>query len=302
MAIAVIGSICYELIFSAPRLPALGQTITGAVFTSRPGGEGVGQAVAAARLGAKTALIGCVGADDWGRQLLAELGRQGVVCDHIGAADGGSGCAAIFTGGVESPRLVAAGANACLVPGVIKQAAPVLSAAKVLLAAQSGVPAASLALALKLAKAAGAVTVLVPAPAQHLPPPALVDYLIPSAAAASKLTGNDVHCWSTAALAARRLRAQGASTVLVTMGSRGAFFNGPLGEVRIAAPRLDPVDSAGAEAAFSAALAVSLLHGVQPDQAADIAAVAGSLAAAKAGYLTSLPTRAELAAAISLPW
>ncbi len=302
--VAVVGSINIDMVFSLPRLPATGETVSGASFAAHPGGKGANQAVAAARLGAPTAMIGCVGDDLWGQFLLGGLQGEGIDCAHVSRVPGASGCAGILVdAGGDNIIAVATGANALLSPGRVEGAGDVIAQSRVLMA-QLEIPLQTVTTALKLAKGAGVITILDPAPARALAPEvlALADYLTPNALEASSLTGIDVHCWNTAAQAARQLRKQGANTVLVTMGKLGAFFSSPAGEVRIAAPRVAAVDATAAGDAFNGALAAALVQGVQPDIAADIAAAAGALAAAKAGAQPSLPTLAQLGQAVSLPW
>ena len=302
--IIVVGSINIDMVFSLPRLPAIGETVSGASFAAYPGGKGANQAVAAARLGVPTAIIGCVGDDSWGHTLLSGLQREGINCDHVGQAPGASGCAGILVAaGGDNIIAVDTGANAWLTPDKAARAGDAISRSKILMT-QLEIPLETVEAALKLAKKAGVITILDPAPVKELPPEilTLVDYLTPNALEASSLTGIDVHCWNTAAKAARKLRSQGASTVLITMGKLGAFFSGPEGEVRINAPRVDALDATAAGDAFNGALAAALVHGVQPDIAADIAAAAGALAVTRFGAQPSLPALAELGEVVNLPW
>lgn len=302
--IIVAGSINIDMVFSLPRLPAKGETVSGASFAAHSGGKGANQAVAAARLGVPTAMIGCVGDDSWGNTLLSELQLEGINCAHISQAPGPSGCAGILVAaGGDNIIAVDTGANAWLTPDKAERAGDAITRSKVLMT-QLEIPLETVVAALKLAKEAGVITILDPAPAKDLPPEvlALVDYLTPNALEASSLTGIDVHCWNTAAQAANKLRSQRANTVLITMGKLGAFFSGPEGEVRINAPRVDAVDATAAGDAFNGALAAALVHGVQSDIAADISAAAGALAVTRLGAQPSLPTLAELGEVVNLPW
>ena len=302
--IVVVGSINIDMVFRLPRLPVTGETVSGASFVAHPGGKGANQAVAAARLEVPTVMIGCVGDDSWGQLLLSGLQGEGIDCAHVAQAPGSSGCAGIMVAaGGDNIIAVATGANALLSPGRVEGAGDAIAQSKALMI-QLEIPLETVMTALKLAKEAEVITILDPAPAKALAPEllALVDYLTPNALEASCLTGIDVHCWNTAAQAARKLRNQGANTVIVTMGKLGAFFSGPAGEVRIAAPPVAAVDATAAGDAFNGALAAALVQGIQPDIAADIAAAAGALAVVKAGAQPSLPTLAELGKAVSLPW
>lgn len=302
--VVVVGSINIDLVFAITHLPAVGETVGGASFSLQPGGKGANQAVAAARMGASAAIIGCVGDDDYGRRLRALLEQDGVDCSQVQTVPGPSGCAGIFVDcRGENLIAVAPGANAKLTPETVKKSIASIADARVLLVQlESPLPAVRAALA--QAREAGVMTILDPAPAMELGPDIfpLLDYITPNAREASKLTGIDVHCWSTAAQAARELRRQGVKTVLVTMGKLGAFYSSSVGEVRIAAPRVDAVDATGAGDAFNGALAAALVRGAAPDQAADIAAAAGALASASRGAQPSLPRLEQVAKVVNLPW
>jgi ribokinase len=302
--IVVVGSINIDMVFSLPRLPLKGETISGGSFAAHPGGKGANQAVAAARLGMPTTFLGCVGEDSWGDILLAGLQQTGVDCAHVERVPGPSGCAGIYVDARgENMIAVATGANSQITPLKVRKAQEIFSTSNVLMT-QLEIPVETVVAALELAKGAGLITILDPAPVKSLPPYtlSLVDYITPNAPEASELAGIDVHCWSTAAQAASKLRAMGPKNVVITMGKLGAFFSGPQGQVRIAAPGVDAVDSTAAGDAFNGAFAVAIAQGAQPDIAADIAAVAGALAVSKAGAQPSLPTLAELAQVVSLPW
>lgn len=302
--IVVAGSINIDMVFSLPRLPLQGETVSGGHFAAHPGGKGANQAVAAARLGAPTAFLGCVGEDSWGDVLLAGLQQAGVDCTYADRVPGPSGCAGIYVAdGGENMIAVATGANAYTTPEKIEKAEKAFSAARVFMT-QLEIPVETVEAALELAKSTGLTTILDPAPVKSLTPDilSLVDYITPNAREATELTGIDVHCWSTADQAARKLRSMGPGTVIITMGQLGAFFSGPQGQVRIAAPSVVAVDSTAAGDAFNAALAVALAQGTEPDIAADIAAAAGALAVSKAGAQPSLPTVEELAQVVNLPW
>ena len=302
--ILVVGSINMDLVFRLPRLPQKGETVGGGEFAAYPGGKGANQGVAAARLGVSTGLVGCVGQDEWGNALIEGLRLEGVDTAWVQRVPGPSGCAGIYVGPRgENSIAVAPGANSRLEAAFPAGAREAISQARVLLT-QLEIPLESVEAALRLAKKGGVTTILDPAPARALPPAllALVDYLTPNALEASALTGIEVHCWNTAAQAARQLRGQGAGTVIVTMGKLGAFFSSPQGQVRIPAPAVTVVDATAAGDAFNGAFAAALTRGVAPDEAADLGAVAGALAVTKKGAQPSLPRLADLREAVAVPW
>ncbi|MTI94030.1 MAG: ribokinase [Firmicutes bacterium] len=302
--IVVLGSINQDLVFTLPRLPRPGETITAADFQLFPGGKGANQAVAAARLGGDVSMVGCVGEDVFGRQLVAGLKAEGVDCTYLQVVSEPTGCAGI---GVlpdgENSIAIYGGANAKVVPERLAQTVPILESAGVLML-QLEIPLDTVEWAAQIAASAGVPIILDPAPAQPLSPGvlSLIDVLTPNAAEATDLTGIDVHCWKTAARAATNLREQGAKNVLVTMGKFGAYFSGPDGEVRINTPAVEAVDTTAAGDAFVGALAMGLVYGLPVDQAADIAAAAGALAVTKHGARPSLPTISALRKVVNTPW
>ena len=300
--IAVVGSINLDLVFSVPQLPSLGETVTGAGYGAYAGGKGANQAVAAARMGAAVAMIGCVG-DENGRDLKLQLEQEGINCSNISTVPGPSGCAGIIVD-TKGDNLIAVadGANGRLSAELVCQASDLIAKAKILLV-QLEVPLDAVSQAVRVARDAGTTVILDPAPARMLPGlMEQLDFITPNAPEASVLTGIDVHCWKTAALAARELRRQGVKHVLVTMGKFGAFYSSQIGEVRITAPLVDAVDSTAAGDAFNGALAAALVQGADPDQAADIAAVAGALAASVHGAQSSLPRLEQVVKVVDFPW
>src|SRR5689334_9724620 len=117
--IVVVGSLNMDLVAECERLPRSGETLVARRFHTLPGGKGANQAVAAARLGGRVAMVGKVGRDGFGAELRAGLEREGVEVAALGEADGPSGVALIGTGGGENLIMVAAGANAALLPADI---------------------------------------------------------------------------------------------------------------------------------------------------------------------------------------
>lgn len=278
--------------------------MAGAKFSTHSGGKGANQAVAAARMGAGAAMVGCVGADDRGRQLVSVLKLEGVDCTWVKEVPHPTGCAGIFVDSKgDNCICVANGANDLVTPALVAQAKALISQAKVLLV-QLEIPLAAVGTALEIARSAGVTTILDPAPAGELSPAILklADFITPNSREASMLTGIDVHCWRTAAAAAQDLHQRGVGTVLVTMGKHGAYFYSSAGEVRIATPQVVVVDSTAAGDAFNGALAAALARGAAPDAAADWAAAAGAMAASVAGAQPSLPRWESIAQVAPRPW
>src|SRR5690606_24902173 len=154
------------LVVRAPRIPARGETILGGEFTTIPGGKGANQAVAVARLGATSVLVGRVGEDDFGGRLLPGLRNSGVDCRHVQRASGvASGIALIGVGdGGDNAITVASGAQFAVTPAEVNAAADVIRTARVCVP-QLELPTDTVAHAIQLCRLYNVETILDPAPA-----------------------------------------------------------------------------------------------------------------------------------------
>ena len=232
-AIAVVGSLNLDLVVRVPRLPGPGETVSGDDVFRNPGGKGANQAVAAARLGRRVAMVGCVGDDEAGRELLASLEADGVDRSRVRVVDDVPTGTAFITVGEdgENQIVVSPGANARLTPDDVAAAGTALAAAAVTLL-QLEVPLETVAAA---ARTAGGKVVLNPAPVRALPSALLgeVDVLVPNRVELAQLTAGRVPgTVEEAAELAGRLPAR---AVVVTLGADGALVVAALRAVRVAA-------------------------------------------------------------------
>jgi ribokinase len=294
--VVVVGSVNADLVVSAPALPGPGETVTGGTFARHGGGKGANQAVAAARLGAAVALIGAVGDDDLGAAALAELEAEHVDVSGVAREPGvATGVALIVVDGAgENSIAVASGANAVLDGARVAAGLHglVAGAGGVVLLGHEVPPDAVLAGA-RAAHAAGWTTVLNPAPARALPDElvALRPLLTPNAGEASALTGAADPGEAAAALAART-----GAPVLVTLGAAGALLLADGRTERIAAPRVEVVDTTGAGDTLNGALAAELARGATLLDAARTAVAAAALSTQVAGARAGMPRPDELVA------
>ncbi len=295
--IVVVGSLNMDLVVGAPHLPTPGETLLGRNFQMVPGGKGANQAVAAARLGAWVAIVGRVGVDDFGRALRLNLDAAGVDDQYVLNDDSAATGVAVIEvdDNGQNTIVVAPGTNANVSRLDVSAARSVISSARTLVA-QLEVPLDTVAYALAMARAAGVLTVLNPAPAQPLAADilSLADILVPNETEATLLTGIPVRDLPSAEAAARELNRQGAQVVVITLGARGALVleNGTAKEVPPFPVRA--VDTTAAGDAFVAALAVARTREHDLNTALREASAAGALAATRAGAQPSLPTRVEL--------
>src|SRR5262245_9017460 len=223
--VCVVGAANGDLTVSAQCLPRPGETVAGTDFRRGFGGKGANQAVAAARLGAAVSLVARLGGDGFGREYLRHLAGAGLDVAHVRLDPGlPTGAAAVLVDDrAENCIVVAPGANAALSPQDVRDAAPAVRGADVLLCQMEVPPEATLE-ALRAARAAGVRTVLNPSPAAGLPDEALAlaDVCVPNETEAALLTGLAVGSPGAAEAAARRLLARGPGAVVVTLGAQGA--------------------------------------------------------------------------------
>jgi ribokinase len=300
-----------DLVIRAPRQPFLGETLMGRSFGTTGGGKGSNQALACARLGAESHIIGCVGSDDFGVRLRASLTEGKVNCDHLeisGATGTGVAVITVFDQG-DNTIVLAPGANTCLDAKAVERAAEVFRKADAVLF-QLEVPLEAVEAGLVLARATGCRTVLTPAPARELPPAVwpLVDYLVLNetelafyaAAGASKARERqDADAIPNADVireAARRILAAGTKGVVVTCGARGGVVVTEGADFSYPPFAVEAVDSTGAGDSFCAALIVGLSDGMPLEQAVRFASAAGALACTRFGAHPSLPWRYEVEA------
>lgn len=287
-----------DLVVRASRRPAPGETLLGESFEMFLGGKGFNQAVAAARAGATTAMVGRVGDDEFGRRFLAALAREGVDATGVKAdlaLGTGVGLPLVETSGANS-IVVVPRANQNVGEADLHAAKPLLEAARVLLL-QLELPEATALAAARLARDAGRCVVLNPAPAGGAGLDAfagLVDFVVPNEGEAARLTG--IPCEGDGVRAAARALAErtGARGVVLTLGERGAlvFAQGRL--AHIAAHAVPCVDSVGAGDAFCGALAARLAAGASLEEAARWGNAAGALAVTRAGAEPSMPRASEV--------
>lgn len=302
MSIVVFGSINMDLVVRTPRLPTPGETLTGHTFFTAPGGKGANQAVACARLGAPTRMVGRVGDDLFGEQLRASLRAAGVQDNGVLTTPGPSGVALIAVDdAAENTIVIVPGANGAVGSDDIPRLEQALDGARVLLL-QLEVPTAMVVAAARAAHARGVTVILDPAPALPLPDElwALTDILTPNESEATTLTGIPVGDDRSAAAAARTLLARGVRTVIIKLGARGALVAAADGARMQSAFTVTPVDTVAAGDAFNGGLAVALSEGRSFEEAIQWGLAAGALSVTKPGAQPSMPERRELLALLGV--
>jgi ribokinase len=293
--IVVVGSLNADLVTRLDRFPSPGETVAALDFAVHPGGKGANQAYAAARLGGKVSMVGCIGRDAYGDLLARSLSDVGVDVSGVtreAQAPTGMALIALDASG-ENQIVLVAGANARLDPGRLAASEARLAAAAVVLL-QLEVPLATVSAAARIARAGGATVILDPSPAQPLPRELLscVDYLTPNQSELQTLTGRAEG--SQADQAARDLTRGIGLKVIVKMGDAGALLVDGDRPSFWPAVRVAAVDTTGAGDAFNAALAVALSEGRSLTEAGRWAVAAGALCVSRAGAQPSMPARQEV--------
>lgn len=297
--VAVVGSINTDLVARAPHLPRPGETIGGHEFSQVAGGKGANQAVAAARIGAQVAMVGCIGRDANGDQRLRDLEAEGIDCAGIEISATQPTGIALITVSDEGQNtiVVVAGSNGELTPDGVQRHEATLRAADVVVC-QLESPWDAVHATLVLARRLGKTTVLNPAPATG-PLPAewmpLIDYLVPNEVEAAILAGLPVESESGARRAAMELQRAGARNVIVTLGSQGAYLLREAGDgAHFAAPEVQAVDTTGAGDTFIGVFAAQLAAQQPLDAAIGLAQRAAAISVTRAGAQPSIPRREEI--------
>ncbi|MCQ3937497.1 MAG: ribokinase [Chloroflexi bacterium] len=304
-SILVVGSLNADLVVRAPRFPQPGETLGGEDLQIIPGGKGANQAVAAARQGVKTAMLGRVGSDSFAAFLLDNLKSNNVDTSRVMPTDSATGAAIIVVdANGQNSIVLSPGANGRVSPADVETASfPDFK----LLLLQLEIPAPAVLRAAQKAREHGLTVVLNPAPANPLPDELLanVDILIPNESELSLLTGMPVDDVSSAERAAKEILKRGVKTVIVTLGGRGALLVMGAGAAHINTYKVDVVDTTAAGDAFIGGFAAKLLEsGGSPadmqeqtlalQNAVRYGCACGALAATKFGAQPSLPAKDEV--------
>jgi ribokinase len=288
----------------AERLPRMGETIRGTSFALGPGGKGSNQAVAAAQAGADVGFISRLGTDafaDMALKLWSEAGVTPLITQH---AEHPTGSAFIF---IDD----ATGDNAIIIsPGVAGTISPVdverlgrqIAEARVFVT-QLEQPLDVAQKALGLARNAGVLTILNPAPAADIPDAmlALCDYVTPNETEAQALSGIDVTDVSSATRAARHILSRGvARACIVTLGAEGCVWCDGEAVLHVPPMRAGPlVETTGAGDAFNGGLAAAFAEGMAPEAALRFATATAAISVTRAGTAPSMPDRSEIDALLA---
>jgi ribokinase len=294
--IIVVGSINLDLVATSARLPAAGETVIGKSFDTFLGGKGANQAVAVAKLGYPAVMIGKVGHDAFGSQLVEGLREAGVETCHVTRAAGASGVALILTDAHgENSIVVVPGANEQLMPIDLEQRESVFQEAGMILA-QLEIPLETVDALGRIARKHNVPLVLDPAPAQVLPLSILhnVRWITPNESEARHLLqrGNERVDENEVA---DKLLAAGVAHVVLKLGARGSMVaENATTKTLVPGFQVMAVDTTAAGDAFNGAFAVATLRGKKAVDAARFANAVAAISVTRRGAQSSMPAAKEV--------
>ncbi len=293
--VVVLGGINTDFVVRTRSLPQPGQSVTGDFFYCGPGGKGANQAVAAAHLGARVAIIGRVGADDRGHELVSGLRRNAVDVTHVvydKGAPTGAAIIAVDSKG-EKQISVAPGANFCLTQQQIEGARSAISSARVLLM-QLEVPMAAVLCAARLAAVAGTKVILDPGPPGEIPDDLfpLLEAIRPNRDEVEQLLGRKIRSRAQVRAAAKEFLRRGVK--FVALEAEGDLVISAEREISVPRFQVDTVDATGAGDAFAAGLAVGVAEGRDLEEIGRLASATAALSTTKIGAQEALPTRQQV--------
>lgn len=303
--VLIVGSLNMDLVVQTGNMPAIGETVLGKSLRYIPGGKGANQAYAAGNLGADVIMLGCVGADEFGKIQKEELSKAGVNTEHMKIASAnGTGTAIVNLDAKGNNSIVVIqGANLeCDVSYLMKKEELIRECDYILL--QMEIPCESIYYAIEKAHTYGKVVILNPAPAPDAIPDkilAMIDYLTPNETELLKLAGMEGMDQETLVAAAEKLIHKGVGKVIATLGDKGALMVSQEGNTLFPAEKVKAVDTTAAGDCFNGALLVALSEGKRDEEAIWFANTAASLAVTKMGAFTSIPKREEVESKVLPP-
>ena len=298
--VVVVGGLNYDFVFVAPRLPRPGETTPGTAFSTTLGGKAGNQAVAAARARAQPGAVSMVGrvGDDWmGREMIAGLERDGIDCSAVATSQTSTtGVAAIMQDASgENTVTPVYGANAECDEQQVAAATALLEGAAALLL-QFEIPWAVSAACAAAARASDVPVILDPAPVVELPEGAFtdIDILTPNQGEAERWSGVAVTGPASAAEAAARLRELGVATVIVTLGTDGVVVDSVEFSGHLPGHEVSVASTLAAGDAFCGGLAAAFAEALSLPEAIERAQVVAALSVTREGAQDSMPSRPEI--------
>jgi ribokinase len=295
--VIVFGSLNMDLSIESDRMPRMGETIQGRHFIANPGGKGANQAVAAARLGSQTYMVGAVGDDMFGRELVDGLRSSGVDCRFVRSFDGtATGTAMIIRTDGDNRIVLGAGANHVIGQEDVAQALDAISCEGDVFVTQYECDKKVTLSALHLARERGLFTLFNPAPAMSIPDESFadIDLLCLNETECEAICGLNPSHPGEAVRAMKELRRRGAQNVVITLGARGAMASSGGAVSIVHACQTTVLDTTGAGDTFIGATAHARSAGLGEEEGLRLASAASALAVSRLGAQQSIPSAEEV--------
>lgn len=295
--ITVVGSFAVGLTIRTPQIPVFGETLRGSDFDMGPGGKGSNQAVATARLGAESYLVGIIGDDKLGEIATDLYKAEGVDTTYLRkTSEKATGVGFIVLNHAGDNFIILdMSANDLMDPAFVDRAESQIARSKIVMSVLE-IPVAAAARAMELGKKHGVLTLLNPAPAAPLPDDVFqhIDIMTPNESELRILLGLPADDPTPTVELAQRMKARGVKTLVVTMGGDGALIVSDDGVQQVPAIAVDVVDTTGAGDAFNSGLAMALAEGKTLIEAVQYGSCAGAVACTRLGVIPALGTREVL--------
>lgn len=292
--IVVVGSFVVDLMSRAPHLPKPGETVLGGPFKMGPGGKGGNQATASARCGSEVTFLTKLGDDVFGKEALAHFTSEKVNTKYIKVDENETTGAALIAVDDQSENSIVVALGACgkiTAADVLEAEAEIQAADVVLLQLETSIEA--IVTTVAVAAKHQIPVILNPAPFQEFPREILqnVQYITPNETEAYELSGIDVIDEKSALIAAKKIHDMGVDTVIITLGSKGAFLyeGGDAGEL-VSGFNVDAVDTTGAGDAFNGGFAHAISNGSSIEDAMVFANSVAALSVTKIGTAPAMPS------------
>lgn len=293
--IIVIGSMNADLVIHSPKMPQIGETLTGSNFQVNAGGKGLNQAVAIAKLGGNVSFCGCVGNDANGELLLNELKNNNVDFKGFVTSEAPTGIAMITVVDGNNFIILDSGANAKLTPEVIENYSDLIAECEYCVL-QLEIPVETVLKVCEIAKKSDTKIILNPAPFKELPNEIFsqIDYIIPNEHEAHNLTGIYPDNEENTRKAVLKLKQMGVKNVIITLGERGCAYN--VGDSILFEPALktNVVDTTSAGDTFIGALVSKLSKNETLNNAIVYATKASAITVSRLGASKSIPFADEV--------